>query len=121
MSVQDLFYLNQLRYEIAMHRSLKQWQAGPVIYGAVCPHCSSANYKKYCVENGKQRYRCQDCKRRFNERPQFECHCEIPGKKPQCHDCPGFQVFLKILQQHSDSLRHRTIEELEQLTNQSRD
>lgn len=115
MSTQDLFYLNQLRYEIAMQKSLKQWRTGPVIYGDECPHCRSANYKKYCVENGKQRYRCQNCKRRFNQRSRFECNCEVPGRKPQCHDCPGFQAFLKVLQQNTESLRDRSLEELEQL------
>lgn len=115
MSVQTLFYINQLRYEIAMHRSLQQWKPGPKTYGHECPHCGSTQYKKHSVENGKQRYRCQTCKRRFNERVRFECVCEIPGKTPQCQECPGFQAFLKVLQQHTESLRNLTLEELEQL------
>ena len=117
MSAQTLFYINQLRYEIAMYRSLKQWDPSPTTYGHRCPHCGSTSYKKYCVERGRQRYRCQDCKRRFNERVQFECTCEIPGKTSQCQDCPGFQTFLKTLKQHSESLRNLTLEELEQLRN----
>jgi hypothetical protein len=115
MNVSDLFYLNQLRYEVAMSWSLKQWKSGPITYGDECPHCGSVNYKKSSIEHGRQRYRCRDCKRRFNERPRFECPCDIPGKMPQCHDCPGFQAFLKVLQQHTESLRERTLEELEQL------
>lgn len=111
----SFFYLKQIRYEVAMQRSLKTWQPGPVLYGDGCPHCGSLLYANYGTDNGKQHYRCHECRRRFNEREQFQCHCEIPGKIPQCQDCPGFQAFVKVLRQQTDALRGHTIEELERL------
>ncbi|MFA6941631.1 MAG: hypothetical protein WCQ54_11750 [Clostridiaceae bacterium] len=34
--------------------------------GAVCSHCGSKAVNKFGFFNGKQRYRCKDCKRTFN-------------------------------------------------------
>ena len=34
--------------------------------GAVCPHCGSKEVNKFGFFNGKQRYRCKECRRTFN-------------------------------------------------------
>jgi transposase-like protein len=34
--------------------------------GAVCPHCGSKTVNKFGFFNGKQRYRCKQCKKTFN-------------------------------------------------------
>lgn len=34
--------------------------------GAVCPHCGSKDVNKYGFFNGKQRFRCKDCRKTFN-------------------------------------------------------
>jgi len=34
--------------------------------GAVCPHCGSKDINKYGYFNGKQRFRCKDCRKTFN-------------------------------------------------------
>lgn len=114
MKFQTVFNLNQLKCEIAMQRALKQWQ-GPKVYGAECPFCGSTDYGKYCVENGKQRYRCRGCKRRFTERNQFECACQIPGRMTRCHECPGLQEFVELARQYSDKLRGLDLEQLQEL------
>ena len=34
--------------------------------GAACPHCGSGSVNKFGFFNGKQRYRCKECKKTFN-------------------------------------------------------
>ncbi|MDV3428052.1 MAG: transposase [Bacillota bacterium] len=34
--------------------------------GAVCPHCGSSKVNKFGFFNGKQRYRCKECRKTFN-------------------------------------------------------
>jgi len=34
--------------------------------GAVCPHCGSKEVNKFGFFNGKQRYRCKECRKTFN-------------------------------------------------------
>ncbi|MFA6940889.1 MAG: transposase [Clostridiaceae bacterium] len=34
--------------------------------GAVCPHCGSSEVNKFGFFNGKQRYRCKECRKTFN-------------------------------------------------------
>ncbi|MFA6940584.1 MAG: transposase [Clostridiaceae bacterium] len=34
--------------------------------GAVCPHCGSKDINKFGFFNGKQRYRCKECRKTFN-------------------------------------------------------
>lgn len=118
MSLQEILALNQLRCKIATVRAMETWSPGPTTYGDTCPHCNSANYGKYSVEQGTQRYRCRDCKRRFNERPVFTCDCVEPGQIPRCHDCPKFEEFLKSFKSQADDLRMLNRAELETLCKQ---
>lgn len=115
MLLQDVFRISQLRYEVATARAIKSWQPGQKEYGYSCPFCGATNYKEYSVENGVQRYRCEECQRRFNQRPQFNCNCEVPGKLPKCHDCPALEEFLGILKTYTEELRPLGLSELEQL------
>ncbi len=114
MKFQDVFNLNQLRCEIAMQRALKQWK-GPKVYGTECPFCGSTEYVKHSVENSKQRYRCRGCKRRFTERPQFECFCQTPGKTTNCQECPGFQAFVEVMRRYTAEFRGLNLQELQNL------
>jgi predicted RNA-binding Zn-ribbon protein involved in translation (DUF1610 family) len=115
MDLQNVFQISQLRYEVATARAIEHWQPGHKEYGYSCPHCGAKNYKKYSVENGTQRYRCEDCQRRFNQRPKFICNCEVPGKLTTCHDCPAMGEFLEVLKTHTKELRPLGLAELEQL------
>jgi len=114
MKFQDVFNLSQLKCEIAMQRALKQWQ-GPKVYGTECPFCGSPDYVKYSLENGRQRYRCRGCERRFTERTQFECSCQIPGKMTRCHECPGFQAFVEVTRQYTAELQGLNLQQLQNL------
>ncbi|BBD60723.1 hypothetical protein NIES2109_35220 [Nostoc sp. HK-01] len=118
MNFKNVFELNQIRSEIAFQKAIKLWQSEPKVFGIGCPHCYSLNFKKYSFEQGKQRYICKDCKRRFNERPHFECNCITPGKSTICHKCPRFQQFLETMRQYIDELRGLSIEELQSLSQQ---
>ncbi len=112
MQLKAVFTLNQLKSEIAMKQAIQHW-SGPKVYGEKCPFCGGTEYVKYSLENGKQRYRCQECHRRFTERTRFECGCQVPGKSIQCHDCPGFNEFIQIARQYSDQLRGLSLEQLQ--------
>jgi hypothetical protein len=118
VSFKDVFEINQIRCEIAFRKTLKHWASEAKLFGVGCPHCNSLNFKKYSVEKGKQRYICQECKRRFNERPSFECSCVVPGKRTVCQTCPRFQEFLATLRQHIDALRVLNRQELQILSEQ---
>lgn len=118
MSLSDILQLSQLRADIARTRAKSEWEPGPTTYGDKCPFCGSADYSKYSVENGTQRYRCRSCERRFNQRRVFTCHCEEPGQEPQrCHTCPKFETFLEAFKQHSIALNQLSHEELEAIQN----
>lgn len=114
MKFQNVFHVTQLKCEIAMQQTLQQWQ-GPKVYGTDCPFCGSTEYVKYCVENGKQRYRCRKCKRRFTERTQFECSCQLPGKTTKCQECPGFQAFVEVVRQYTTQLQGLNLQQLQSL------
>lgn len=118
MSFKDVFEINQIRCEIAFQKALKQWSSKAKLFGVGCPHCNSLNYKKYSFENGRQRYICLECKRRFTERPHFECSCAVPGKSTVCQNCPRFQEFLRTVRQYVDELRGLSINELQILSQQ---
>jgi len=114
MKFQDVFNLNQLKCEIAMQRALTRWQV-PKVYGTKCPFCGSTDHVKHSLENGKQRYRCQGCKRSFTERTQFECDCQRPGKTTKCHECPGFQAFVEVTRQYTAELKGLNLQQLQNL------
>lgn len=118
MNLKNVFELNQIRCEIAFQKAIKLWQSESKVFGMDCPHCYSLNFNKYSFEKGRQRYVCRDCKRRFNERPHFECTCVTPGKSTICHSCPRFQDFLETMRQYTNELRGLSMEELESLSRQ---
>lgn len=107
------FDLIKLRAEVAMQQVLVEHGHQPRVYGRECPFCQSTDFVKYCLENGKQRYRCRSCKRRFNERPVFECDCLVVGQALKCQDCPQFQSIMQAAKQRIRELADWSVEELQ--------
>lgn len=113
--IKSIFGLTKLRAEVATRQVLSEYQYQPRVYGQECPFCQSTNYVKYCLENGKQRYRCRSCQRRFNERPVFDCNCLQPGQIPKCQDCPQFKNIMELVRKRSKELAYWSAEQLQNL------
>ena len=107
------FDLFKLRAEVAMQQVLVEYGHQPKMYGRECPFCQSTDFVKYSFEKGKQRYLCRSCKRRFNERPVFECDCLAIGQAPKCQDCPQFQSIIQAAKQRVRELADWSVEELQ--------
>jgi hypothetical protein len=107
------FELIKLRAEVALQQVLVEHGHQSRVYGGECPFCHSADFVKYSLEKGKQRYRCCSCKRRFNERPVFECDCVGVGQAPKCQDCPQFQSIMEAAKQRVRELADWSVEELQ--------
>jgi Zn ribbon nucleic-acid-binding protein len=111
----SIFELSKLRAEVVTQQVLSEYQYQPKVYGNECPFCQSTDFVKYSVENGKQRYRCRSCQRRFTQRPVFVCDCLAPGQTAKCQDCPQFQDIMQMIRQRSKELAHWSAEELQNL------
>lgn len=107
------FDLIKLRAEVAMQQVLVEHGHQPRVYGCECPFCQSTNFVKCGLENGKQRYSCRSCKRRFNSRPVFECDCLVVGQALKCQDCPQFQSIMQAAKQRIRELADWSVEELQ--------
>jgi hypothetical protein len=106
------FELTNLRSKVAMQKALARYLHQPKVFGRECPFCQSLDFVKYSFEQGKQRYRCRSCCRRFNERPVFECSCPEIGQSLHCQDCPQFQSLLEAAKQYLKEIENWSIEEL---------
>jgi hypothetical protein len=107
------FDLIKLRAEVALQQVLVEHGHQPRVYGRECPFCQSTDFVKYSFEKGKQRYRCCSCKRRFNERPVFECDCLVVGQAAKCQDCPQFQSIMQAAKQRVQELADLSVEQLQ--------
>ena len=112
------FELIKLRTEVALQQVLVEHGHQPRVYGRECPFCHSTNFVKCGVENGKQRYLCCSCKRRFNERPVFECDCLVVGQSPKCQDWPQFQSIMQAAKQRVRELADWSVEQLQGVLSQ---
>jgi hypothetical protein len=110
---QSNFNLIKLRAEVALGLVLREHKHQPRVYGRECPFCHSTDFVKCGLENGKQRYLCCSCKRRFNERPVFECDCVGVGQVPKCQDCPQFQFIMQAAKQRVKELADWSVEQLQ--------
>jgi hypothetical protein len=107
------FALIKLRAEVALQQVLVEHGHQPRVYGRECPFCQSTDFVKCGVDNGRQRYSCCRCKRRFNERPVFKCDCLVVGQVPKCQDCPQFQFHLQAAEQRVKELADWSVEQLQ--------
>lgn len=121
MDIQALFYLNQLRCQVAKQAVLKDWQPQTKEEEIKCPRCNRGNpYKNGCPYN-KQRYLCRACQFRFQEKPLLKCSCITPGSDLACQNCPRFKEFLQLVKNKVKSLQELSLEELQRLQSDSND
>ncbi len=112
------FELIKLRTEVALQQVLVEHGHQPRVYGRECPFCHSTDFVKCGRENGKQRYVCCSCKRRFHERPVFLCDCLVVGQALKCQDCPQFQSIMQAAKQRVRELADWSVEQLQGVLSQ---
>lgn len=112
MNVLELLRLKQLRFEVASHLVLQEWQPED-LSKPKCPKCdrkgsatsyqSQRNHVHYCIR----------CNYYFKEIPSaFTCECNVPGQDKECYACPNFEQFMEHIGKQLVELEHLNFEEL---------
>ncbi|QIR36783.1 hypothetical protein HCG51_08520 [Tolypothrix sp. PCC 7910] len=119
MNVLELLKLKQLRFEVASHLVLQEWQPEDLTIPK-CPKCDRKGSATSYQSQGNRVCYCIGCNYYFKEIPPSRtCQCTVPGHDKGCQGCPNFEEFMEHIDKQLVKIEHLNFEQLQGLLPQN--